>query len=161
MEKMTDKDTLADNNIKDFHESPKYAYCDLCAMNGYTNEKVFVQFKGFRSEYEDNDKQFVKEVLSDFADDIHTRIKEITNFHEKYNRVYIKYKHIFSPLIGTTYKDKENEISIPRIFIRDMDKDKITKNKIISTYILSTDNETLDYYEKVANDIYTLFSYFY
>jgi hypothetical protein len=50
---MTDKDTLADNNIKDLHDSPKYVYCDLCAMNGYANEKVSVEFEGFRSEYED------------------------------------------------------------------------------------------------------------
>jgi len=95
--------------------------------------------------------------LSNFADDIYRRIKEITYFYENYNRVYIKYKHIFSPLIGTTYKDEQNEIGIPRIFIRDMQKDKITKNKIISTYILSTDNETFDYYEKLGNDISSVF----
>jgi hypothetical protein len=105
----------------------------------------------------DNDKQFVKEVLSNFADDIYRRIKEIINFYQNYDRIYIKYKHIFSPLIGTRYKDEQKGIEIPRIFIRDMQKDKITKNKIISTYILSTDNETFDYYEKMGNDISTVF----
>ncbi len=38
------------------------------------------------------------------------------------------------------------------MFSRDIDKDKI-----IITYILPTDNETLDYYEKVGNDNSTVF----
>ena len=50
---MTDKNTLAGNNIKDFHDLQKYVYCDLCAMNGYANEKVIFQLKGLRSENQD------------------------------------------------------------------------------------------------------------
>src|SRR4051794_33635727 len=41
----------------------------------------------------DNDKQFVKEALSNFVDDIYRRIKEITYFYQNYDRIYIKYKH--------------------------------------------------------------------
>lgn len=53
MKKMTDKNTLADNNIKDFHGSQKYVYCDLCAINGYASQKVIFQFEGLRSENQD------------------------------------------------------------------------------------------------------------
>jgi hypothetical protein len=83
----------------------------------------------------DIDKQFVKDTLRSFVTDIYERIKEITSFYENYNRVYIKYKHIFSSLIGTIYKDEKDGLEIPRIFLRDMNKKKVR-----STYILSTDN---------------------
>lgn len=102
----------------------------------------------------DADKQFAIETLRNFVADIYERIQHITSFYEKYNRIYIKYKHIFSPLIGTIYKDEKNGLEIPRIFLRDMDEKKNTKN----TYILSTDNETIRYYEKLGDDISTVFS---
>jgi hypothetical protein len=100
-----------------------------------------------------DDREFVKETLSNLVRDILGRIKEITNFYDKYNRIYIKYKHIFSALIGTSYKDEKNRIEIPRIFMRDINKDKT-----ICTYILSTDNETVDYYGKLGNDTSKVFS---
>jgi hypothetical protein len=45
--KMTDKITLADYDIKDF------VFCDICACDGYTYEKVVFKYAGFRSEDED------------------------------------------------------------------------------------------------------------
>jgi hypothetical protein len=44
---MTDKNTLADYDIKGF------VHCDICACDGYPYEKVVFRYTGFRSEDED------------------------------------------------------------------------------------------------------------
>jgi hypothetical protein len=106
----------------------------------------------------DTDKLFVGEVLSNFSKDIFRRLERIIKFYKNYHRVYIKYKHIFSPLIGTTYHDLQNGIEIPRIFIRDKKYDKDRNQEIISTYIISTDNATIDYYDTLEDDISIIFS---
>lgn len=49
----------------------------------------------------DNDKKFVQETLKDLSEGVGTRINEITRFYDNYYRVYIRYKHIFSAIIGT------------------------------------------------------------
>jgi hypothetical protein len=47
---MTDKNTLADSNIKGFG---RCVFCDICAFEGYPYEKVVFRYTGFRSEDED------------------------------------------------------------------------------------------------------------
>ena len=49
----------------------------------------------------DNDKKFVQETLKDLSEGVGTRINQITRFYDNYYRVYIRYKHIFSAIIGT------------------------------------------------------------
>src|SRR6266487_3347316 len=47
------------------------------------------------------EKRFVEETLKVFVNDIHNRINRITKFFVNYNRVYAKYKHVFSAMVGT------------------------------------------------------------
>src|SRR5215217_7269883 len=78
---MTDGNTLVDNNIKGFG---KYVLCDICAFDGYTNEKVVFIYTGFRSEDED---RFV--------------YKYTVNEYENPDRI-----HIHTSLRGTSYLQK-------------------------------------------------------
>ena len=59
--------------------------------------------------------------------------------------IYIRYKHIFSAIIGT-YSNEQTK-KIPRIFIRDRNKKKDY------TYVLLSNIETLEYYEKSNDDL--------
>lgn len=97
----------------------------------------------------DDDKKFVQEALDDLSEGVRTRINEITRFYDNYYRVYIRYKHIFSAVIGT-YSDEQNK-KIPRIFIRDRNK----RNDY--TYVLPSNIETLQYYEKLNDDLTKVF----
>jgi hypothetical protein len=100
-----------------------------------------------------NDKEFVQYVLNIILTGIHERIKRITTFYKDYTRVYDKYKHIFTPQIGTC--SIEENIMKPRIFIRDQYKrQKITRK---ATYVVPTTLETVEYYEKVKDDVSKVF----
>ena len=103
----------------------------------------------------DEEKQFVKENLNTLAQDIRQRINTIVNFFTNYNRVYTKYKHIFSAMVGT-YAIEQNQ-ERPRIFARDYHKDKITKKVGRATYVIPSTLYALDYYEKLKDDISTVF----
>jgi hypothetical protein len=67
--------------------------------------------------------------------------------------VYNKYKHIFTPQIGTY--SVEETVKKPRIFIRDeYKKDKITQK---ATYVLPTEVKTIQYYEELKDDVSKVF----
>jgi hypothetical protein len=47
------KTKLHSHNDKSFDYNQEYSYCDICAENGYQNEKVIFHYEGIRPEYED------------------------------------------------------------------------------------------------------------
>lgn len=100
------------------------------------------------------EKQFVKGVLKIILTDVQERIKRIIKFYNDYHRVYNKYKHIFTAQIGTY--SIENDIVKPRIFIKDECKDE--KGFLQKcTYVLPTDIETIEYFEKIKNNVLVVF----
>jgi hypothetical protein len=49
---------------------------------------------------EKEDRELVRQVLRDLAKDIYDRIKKIIRFYRLHYRIYIKYKHIFTAVVG-------------------------------------------------------------
>jgi hypothetical protein len=100
------------------------------------------------------EQKFVKQVLKIILSGVQERIQRIIKFYIDFHRVYNKYKHIFAGQLGTY--SIENNIRKPRIFIRDAyDYPKGVFQK--KTYVLPTDTETIDYFEKIKDDILTVF----
>ena len=50
---MTTERILTDDKDKRFDCNQNYSNCHVCAHNGFTDEKVVLEFEGFRSEHED------------------------------------------------------------------------------------------------------------
>jgi hypothetical protein len=63
-----------------------------------------------------NKRNFVNDMLKVISEYIYKKIKRITTFYRDYHRVYNKYKHIFTPQVGTY--SVEETVKKPRIFIR-------------------------------------------
>jgi hypothetical protein len=104
---------------------------------------------------ESHEKMIVNRHLQNISEDTFKSIKRILRFYRKYYRVYIKYKHIFSALLGfhRSFLDahvKKQKIS-SQIYIRDYEKR-------FSTYIIPTTSiESVDYYQDIVDDIYNVF----
>lgn len=102
-----------------------------------------------------SEKMLLNYHLQQIDNDEYKSIKNIIKFYKKYYRVYIKYKHIFTALLGFYNKrvDTKNKkiIISSQILIRDY-------NKRFSTYILPTTSiESVDYYQDVIDNILNIF----
>ncbi len=93
------------------------------------------------------DKEFVNSILNVIFTDMHRRINRVMTFYKEYHRVYNKYKHVLTSIIGTY--SFESNVKKPRIYIRDKYKNTRKNNIKDATYVLPTDAETILYYEKV------------
>jgi hypothetical protein len=106
---------------------------------------------------ERDDRKFVSGVLKNITRDIRSRIKKITIFYRYYYRVYIKYKHVLTAIVGLYYivsssRDPRQKEVYSHIYIRDRHKGKAY------TYILPVGLEALDYYEDLIDDIGLVFN---
>jgi hypothetical protein len=104
---------------------------------------------------DNQEKAIVKKNLEIFARDIYDRIKRIVNFFRNHNRVYVKFKHIFPGIVGA-YTIQQN-IDIPRIFVRDRILNRKTGVTEAAVYILPNSLEAFDYYDNMKNDISRVF----
>ena len=101
------------------------------------------------------EKMIVNNHMKNIVDDTHKSIRSILRFYRKYYRLYIKYKHILSALLGfhRIYFDihnKRQKIS-SQIYIRDY-------NRGFSTYMIPTTSmECVDYYQDIVEDIFNVF----
>jgi hypothetical protein len=102
------------------------------------------------------DRKFVSQVLRNIAKDIHNKIREITKFYQLYYRVYIKYKHIFTAVVGqhqaipSPYNPLQKEV-VSHLYVRDHNEGRAC------TYIVPTTLEALEYYESIIEDIGVVF----
>jgi hypothetical protein len=96
-----------------------------------------------------DDREFINERLKTFSDDVYQRIKRIVKFYNNYYRVYVKYKHILSAIIGIYGITNNREIT-SEIYIRDY------KNEP-ATYVIPVHLGVLEYYERIKEDIITVF----
>ena len=105
-----------------------------------------------------NEKKIVNHHLQKISEDYLSSIKIILRFYGKYYRVYIKYKHIFTALLGF----QSNRLDIPRkrviiggqIYIRDYNGN----SKGFSTYILpNTSIECVEHYQEIIDRIRHVF----
>jgi hypothetical protein len=103
------------------------------------------------------EKRFVSDILKILVQNIHDRIGRITGFFVNYNRIYARYKHVFSAMVGTYAV--ENNTKKPRIFLRDRYENKRDDTVDESTYVIPTTLEAFRYYDELKNDISTVFLY--
>jgi hypothetical protein len=105
-----------------------------------------------------HEKKIVNYHLQKIPEDYLPSIKTILRFYGKYYRVYIKYKHIFTALLGF----QSSRLDIPRkkviiggqIYIRDYND----HGKRFSTYILpNTSIECVEYYQEMIDRIRHVF----
>jgi hypothetical protein len=96
------------------------------------------------------EKVFVESQLYALSREMYKRIKRIIKFFKDYGRVYAKYKHILPAIIGVHTIEPDRYI-ISHIYVRDSQKGKSV------TYIIPCDNETLNYYKGLLDDIITTF----
>jgi hypothetical protein len=103
------------------------------------------------------EKRFVSDMLKMLVHDIHDKIGRITGFFVKYNRIYAKYKHVFSAMVGTYAVENNNKM--PRIFIRDRYENKKDNTVEEPTYVIPSTLDAFRYYDELKNDISTVFLY--
>lgn|SRR5574341_1105660 len=108
------------------------------------------------------EKRFLRFHLQDLAKKTLAITKRIVIFYDRYNRIYVRYKHAFTPLVGLPGKHidpasgKTSLSSI--IYVRDITVDKKSRKDKIVTYLLPTDLGALDYYEGILKDLQVIFS---
>jgi hypothetical protein len=106
------------------------------------------------SALDQTERKVANDIIDKYTGQILNQIRKIITFHRNYNRVYNKYKHIFSALIGTHFF--ENNKIEPILHIRDYHT--VSKNIDISTYVIPSTPETLDYYKSLKEDIFNVFT---
>lgn len=104
------------------------------------------------------EQMLVANAMKAFANDILACISRIISFFDNYYRVYIRYKHVFSALMGnpqiTSAPENNRKLVSSHIYIRDIIVDRKTKQEVsVSTYVLPTDIESVSFYEDIFNDI--------
>jgi hypothetical protein len=117
-----------------------------------------------------NESKLLQENYRNMRRDILKRIRKILEFHSRYYRVYIKYKHILPVVLGIHHKKynigQSFEVSNSFIYIRDFQERKKKpgiisrkRNKFHTYIVLASGLEPLTYYESIMDDIklvYTL-----
>jgi len=160
-------------SLSDFHVSiasrnDTSANNELSHLEGFTNPADFSKYllidKMLEGDTLGNDKNFIRQKMAEFANDISKRIRNLIKFHHQYNRVYIKFKHTLPAIIGLYDKEYQGIITdglhgvskqariTSFIFIRDYNKRKI------NTFVLPLGMPQLVYFQEIIDDIYKIFN---
>jgi len=108
------------------------------------------------------EQRFLKFHLVDLSKKSLAIIKRLVIFYDRYGRIYARYKHAFTALVGLPgghFDAASGRTSLSSIiYVRDITVDKQSKKDKIVTYLLPTDLVALNYYEDILQDLKVIFS---
>jgi len=102
------------------------------------------------------EKNLLRIVFERMSTDVYNRIQSIIKFYDNHYRVYIKYKHVLTAIVGLheIIDDKNDPLKktvASHIYVRDRYK------KEFRTHIIACNLETVTYYEEITGHIGSIF----